>query len=72
MDKNGSTALHIAALYGHELLSGTLLNYGADPSKAGYKGSQKRILTEFFQIQMLYYKLTIFHNCITIVNLIVK
>lgn len=37
-DKMGCTALHIAALYGHELLSGTLLNYGADASKPGFKG----------------------------------
>jgi ankyrin repeat protein len=38
MDKNGCTALHIAALYGHELLSGTLLTFQADPSKRGYEG----------------------------------
>lgn len=34
-DKNGCTALHIAAQYGHELLSSTLLSFGADPSKRG-------------------------------------
>jgi ankyrin repeat protein len=39
MDKNGCTALHIAALYGHELLSGTLLTFQADPSKRGYEGT---------------------------------
>jgi ankyrin repeat protein len=39
MDKNGCTALHIAALYGHELLSGTLLTFQADPSKRGYEGA---------------------------------
>jgi len=39
MDKNGCTALHIAALYGHELLSGTLLMFRADPSKKGYEGT---------------------------------
>jgi ankyrin repeat protein len=38
-DKNGCTALHIAALYGHELLSGTLLMFRADPSKRGYEGT---------------------------------
>lgn len=37
-DKNGCTALHIAAQYGHELLSNTLLNYGANASKRGYEG----------------------------------
>jgi len=39
VDKNGCTALHIAALYGHELLSGTLLMFRADPSKRGYEGA---------------------------------
>jgi ankyrin repeat protein len=39
MDKNGCTALHIAALYGHELLSGTLLMFQADPGKRGYEGT---------------------------------
>lgn len=39
VDKTGCTALHIAALYGHELLSGTLLNYGADPTKPGFQGT---------------------------------
>lgn len=38
-DKNGCTALHIAALYGHELLSGTLLTFQADPTKKGYEGT---------------------------------
>lgn len=38
VDKMGCTALHIAALYGHDLLSNTLLNYGADASKPGFKG----------------------------------
>jgi hypothetical protein len=39
VDKNGCTALHIAALYGHELLSGTLLAFQADPAKRGYEGT---------------------------------
>lgn len=34
-DKNGCTALHIAAQFGHELLSNTLLLYGADANKKG-------------------------------------
>ena len=34
----GSTALHIAAAHGHELLIGVLLNVGADPSRKGRSG----------------------------------
>jgi ankyrin repeat protein len=47
MDKNGCTALHIAALYGHELLSGTLLTFQADPSKSGYEGTVLQLLSCF-------------------------
>jgi hypothetical protein len=47
MDKNGCTALHIAALYGHELLSGTLLTFHADPSKSGYEGTVLELLSCF-------------------------
>lgn len=38
VDKKDCTALHIAALYGHDLLTGTLLAVGADPRKPGYQG----------------------------------
>lgn len=38
VDKNDCTSLHIAALYGHDLLSNTLLSHGADPCKKGYLG----------------------------------
>jgi ankyrin repeat protein len=48
MDKNGCTALHIAALYGHELLSGTLLAFQADPSKSGYEGTLLHLLSCFY------------------------
>lgn len=48
VDKMGCTALHIAALYGHDLLSNTLLNYGADASKPGFKGycNKKSLLSK--------------------------
>jgi ankyrin repeat protein len=39
-DQNGCTPLHIAALYGHELLSGTLLAAKADPGKKGFEGEK--------------------------------
>ena len=32
-DKNGTTPLHIAARYGHELLINTLITSGADTAK---------------------------------------
>lgn len=35
-DKNGSTPLHIAAQYGHDILANTLLSVGASPTKKGY------------------------------------
>lgn len=35
VDKNGFTALHIAAQHGHELLSTTLLSFGASPTRKG-------------------------------------
>jgi ankyrin repeat protein len=37
-DKNDCTPLHIAARYGHDLLTNTLLSYGANPSQKGYEG----------------------------------
>jgi hypothetical protein len=37
-DKEGCTALHIAAAHGHELLIGVLLAMGADPKRKGKSG----------------------------------
>lgn len=34
-DKNGSTPLHIAAQYGHDILANALLSYGASPTRKG-------------------------------------
>lgn len=34
-DKNGSTPLHIAAQYGHDILANTLLSCGASPTRKG-------------------------------------
>lgn len=44
-DQNGCTPLHIAALYGHELLSGTLLTAKADAGKRGFEGKPVFIKT---------------------------
>ena len=33
VDRDGNSSLHVAARYGHELLTDTLLMRGADPSK---------------------------------------